>query len=115
MAPARPTPFKATLSSVGMLRAADKNIQLGSVIAFLHVCESEGMSIKVLAHLYGYSESSMSRYVHALAEPSKRGSAIKHDGLVAIARHPDDSRRRLVFLTTDGRRLREAILSSKSS
>jgi DNA-binding MarR family transcriptional regulator len=101
------TAFEAILDCVEAFRAIDRDIQLGSIIAFLHVCEHEGVPIKNLVHLYGYSESSMSRYVHVLA--SSHGAVKKKLGLVEIVSHPDDRRRRLVFLTGTGKHLKDKL------
>jgi DNA-binding MarR family transcriptional regulator len=87
---------------------------LGSIIAFLHICDEECVAIKELAHRYGYSESSMSRFVHALTDAGPqvtRSPAVCLD-LVAITTHPSDLRRRLVCLTAEGRRLRAAVQAS---
>ncbi len=99
--------FEAILDCVGAFRAIDRDIQLGSIIAFLHVCDHEGVPIKNLAHHYGFSESSMSRYVHSLS--ASRGAVKRRLGLVEIVSHPDDRRRRLVFLTAEGQNLKSKL------
>src|SRR5215472_11337024 len=94
------SPFRAALRCIHVFRATRSDMPLGSIIAFLHVCDEEGVAIKELAHHYGYNESSMSRFVHALAENRPHMMP-----LVEITAHPDDLRRRLVCLTANGRRL----------
>lgn len=96
--------FETILGCVEAFRAFDRDIQLGSIIAFLHICDNEGAPIKNLAHRCGFSESSMSRYVHSLS----LGAAVR-PGLVEIVAHPDDRRRRLVFLTAAGANLKDEL------
>jgi DNA-binding MarR family transcriptional regulator len=108
VAPTRPV-FEAMLAGLNALRRTDKELHLGSILAFLHVCSNEGVPITDLAHLYAFSESSTSRYVHALTRPSPRG---KRSGLIRVVRPTADARRHLVYLTEDGRRLRDEIAAT---
>ena len=98
--------IESVLNCVAAFRSIDRDIQLGSIVAFLHVCEHEGVTIMDLAHHHGFSESSMSRYVHCLAS---RGAVKRRLGLVEIVYHPDDGRRRLVYLTAAGRQFKEKL------
>ncbi len=77
-------------------------------MAFLHVCDCEGVSVKHLAYLCGLSVASTSRFVHAL-DVSVDGNAASERGLVRVMQHPEDGRRRSVFLTERGRQLRDEI------
>jgi DNA-binding MarR family transcriptional regulator len=100
------------LAGLNKLRLAGKNLPLGSILAFLHVCGEEGIPVTDLAHLYAFSESSSSRYVHALTRSPPDG---KRQGLVRVVRHAGDGRRHLVYLTEDGRRLRDEIAAAFDS
>lgn len=73
---------------------------LGCITVFLRVCEHNGTCIKDLVHLSGLSEAKVSRSVEALRLSGRAG-------LVDVRRHPSDGRKRLVFLTEDGVRLRD--------
>jgi DNA-binding MarR family transcriptional regulator len=94
------------LAGLVVFRHTDKNLPLGSIMAFLHVCSEEGVPVTDLAHLYAFSESSSSRYVRTLTRAPPGG---KRKGLVRVVRHAGDGRRHLVYLTEDGRRLRDEI------
>lgn len=104
-----PSPFGAALRCIQVFRAERRDLSLGSIIAFLHICDEEGVAIKELAHRYGFSESSMSRFVHALRDTGRRPACLN---LVEITAHPDDRRRRLVYLTSDGQRLKATVRAS---
>ena len=73
---------------------------LGSVTIFLCVCEHNGICIKDLARRSGLNVTKVSRSVECLRQAGE-------PGLVDVTRHPTDGRRRLVFLTEDGVRLRD--------
>jgi DNA-binding MarR family transcriptional regulator len=89
------------LSALQSFLRNDRNMHLEGILVFLRVCEGDGLSIKDLVYLCGLGESMVSRSVESLR--SQKG------GLVRIEQHPDDRRRRLVFLTEEGLRLREEI------
>lgn len=90
------------LSALRMLLQKNRNMHLESILVFLRVCGNDGLSIKDLVYLCGLSESMVSRSVESLRAPNK-------GGLVRIVQHPSDGRRRLVFLTEEGLRLRDEI------
>ncbi len=79
-------------------RCRDDN--LGCITVFLRVCEHNGIWFKDLVYLCGLSEAKVSRSVEALRLSGKHG-------LVDVRRHPTDGRRRLIFLTEEGVRLRD--------
>jgi DNA-binding MarR family transcriptional regulator len=106
------TVCEAMLAGLEVFRRAGKDLPLGSILAFLHVCSEEGIPVTDLAHLYAFSESSSSRYVRALTRSSPGGD---RKGLVRIVRHAGDGRRHLVYLTEDGRHLRDEIAAALAS
>ena len=101
--------LKAMLATISAFRQRNCDISLTSIVAFLHVCENEGVTVKELAYLCGVSEASISRSLQTLRLPSARGDGIVHHGLVRVFQHPDDGRRRIVYLTEDGCELRNAV------
>ncbi len=96
------------LASLEIFRFAYRSVPLGSIIAFLQVCENEGMSVKDLAFRCGFSVASVSRFLRALHQPPRQDAAACN-GLLHVVRYPGDGRRRSVFLTADGRQLRDEI------
>lgn len=76
----------------------DRDIQLESMLVFFAVCESEGLTVKSLVHSSGLGESMVSRRLSDLCS-QQRGQ------LLLMAQHPTDQRRRLVFLSQNGRKL----------
>lgn len=76
----------------------DRDIQLESMLVFFAVCESEGLTVKSLVHTSGLGESMVSRRLSDLCS-QERGQ------LLLMAQHPTDQRRRLVFLSQNGRKV----------
>jgi len=97
------------LSAISRIQDGAGDISLPGLIIFLHICEHDGIGIKELIFLSGFSESLVSRAVDRLAR-IRKGEM----GLVHVVRHLDDRRRRFIHLTEKGVALREelaAILS----
>lgn len=98
------------LALIDAVRLSSRDVSLPGVVLFLLVCEHDGISIKELVYLSGYGESLVSRAVERLhgAEGSRK-LADFGGALVTVTRHPEDGRRRLVFLTEAGRALKKRI------
>ena len=95
------------LALIETMRLSSRDVSLPGIVLFLHVCEHDGISIKDLVYLSGYGESLVSRAVERLHASDPPGRPEGLDGsLVAVTRHPEDGRRRLVFLTEAGRQLK---------
>lgn len=89
------------------MRLSSRDVSLPGVVLFLHVCDRDGISIKDLVYLSGYGESLVSRAVDRLRGADGAGRLKDLGGaLVSVTKHPQDGRRRLVFLTEAGRRLK---------
>jgi len=101
--------LNALLATIGAFRQRHCDISLTNIVAFLHVCENEGVTVKELAYLCGASEASISRSLQALRLPAASRDGIVHHGLVQVFQHPDDGRRRVVYLTEDGCELRNVV------
>jgi DNA-binding MarR family transcriptional regulator len=81
-------------------RCEDDN--LGCITVFLCVCEHNGICIKDIVRRSGLNATKVSRSVENLRRSGT-------PGLVDVMRHAVDGRRRLVFLTEDGVRLRDEV------
>lgn len=103
---ADPAIFAAILASIAKVQSSAGGISLAGVIIFLHVCERDGIGIKELVFVSGFNESLVSRAVDRLG----RGRKQNEPALVRIVQHPQDRRRRFVYLTEDGHALRDAIV-----
>ncbi len=76
------------------------------MIIFFHVCERDGIGIKELIFVSGFGESLVSRAVDRLGRGPEEGAP----GLVRIVKHPEDQRRRFVYLTDKGHALRDELV-----
>jgi len=95
------------LALIETMRLSSRDVSLPGIVLFLHVCERDGISIKDLVYLSGYGESLVSRAVDRLRGADDSGRLEGFGGaLVEVTRHPQDGRRRLVFLTEAGRALK---------
>ena len=95
--------FTRILSAISKLQESAGDISLPGVIIFFHVCERDGIGIKELIFVSGFSESLVSRAVDRLARQDNQS------GLVRVVKHPKDRRRRFVYLTESGHALRHEL------
>ncbi len=103
-------PCTRLLALIDAVRLSSRDVSLPGVVLFLHVCEHDGIAIKDLVYLSGYGESLVSRAVDRLRGTDAAGKLADLGGaLVTVSRHPEDGRRRLVFLTDAGHRLKARI------
>lgn len=86
----------ACLASLEHLRRSCSDLSFSDAIAFLYVCENEGINLSELAQLAGLSSSAVSRCAHRLAALD----------LLIIDRQDRDGRGRIVRLTSRARALR---------
>jgi DNA-binding MarR family transcriptional regulator len=92
-----------TLSAIiGLLRAAYPSFTLRQALAFLYVCENEGLSLQELSIVSRVSRQTLSRAMNALAEGP-------NGGLLDLRDDPTDRRLMLLYLSEPGRRLRDVI------
>lgn len=103
-------PCGRLLALIEAVRLSSRDVSLPGVVLFLHVCERDGISIKDLVYLSGYGESLVSRAVDRLRGVDGSGKLKELGGaLVTVTRHPEDGRRRLVYLTEAGHALKQRI------
>jgi DNA-binding MarR family transcriptional regulator len=108
-------PCARLLALIEAVRLSSREVSLPGVVLFLHICEHDGISIKDLVYLSGYSESLVSRAVDRLRGADDMEKLNELGGaLVTVTRHPEDGRRRLVYLTEAGRKLKTRITRALS-
>lgn len=103
------SPTRAVLEALELFRDLDAFVSLNGIVAFLTLCEREGVSMKELAFLTRMSEATASRAVRTLEEPTAPTALAPGLGLVEIVRSSADGRSRVVHLTRHGRDIKERI------
>jgi DNA-binding MarR family transcriptional regulator len=94
------------LAAVYAMRGAFPALTLRQSIAFLYVCENEGLNMRELAFVSKLSEQAISRGVRGMAEGAPQHAS---PPLLRLQRHPFDNRLRLVFLSEAGAALRDRV------
>jgi len=97
------------LKCLEMCRDLHPNFGLPDVIAFLYVCENEGLTMAELAYVSQHAVATASRRVRSLGPEGQPGSLEPYLGLVDFTPNPDDERGRLMRLTAEGRALRDRL------
>jgi DNA-binding MarR family transcriptional regulator len=99
----------ALLEAIEVFRDRSLDVCVNEVVAFLYVCENEGVGVNELARICRLSNPTASRSVRGLAGGEAAGGLSSSMGLVWYARDPNDGRGKLIFLTEAGRRLRDEL------
>lgn len=99
----------AVLESLELFREQSPNIWVSNMLAFLYVCENEGINVKELAQVCRFNEATASRSIRSLAEKDTPGALPPALGLIELVQNPQDGRGRLLRLTEKGRRLRDEL------
>ncbi|HWF65191.1 MAG TPA: MarR family winged helix-turn-helix transcriptional regulator [Rhizomicrobium sp.] len=100
--------FARILSAISKLQGSAGDISLPGVTVFFHICERDGIGLKELIFVSGFSESLVSRAVDRLAREGGRS------GLVRVVKNPKDRRQRFVYLTEKGHALRDQLAETLS-
>ena len=74
-------------------------------LAFLYICENQGLNVSELADLCRTTCATASRTAHALARSQKRADGGTTPPLVDIRPNPKNPKGRVIFLTPAGSRL----------
>ena len=99
----------AVLEAIELFRDRSLDVCVNGVVAFLYICENEGVGVNELARICRLSNPTASRSVRSLAAVDVCGAVSPSLGLVWYARDPNDGRGKLIFLTEAGRRLRDEL------
>ncbi|MBX7247563.1 MAG: hypothetical protein K1X35_00765 [Caulobacteraceae bacterium] len=97
------------LQSLEFFRDLHPGLVVADLIAFLYICENEGLNITELAQLGRFTGATASRRARALAGPDTPSPRPPSLGLVQIYEGDDDARARQLFLTGKGREARDAV------
>jgi DNA-binding MarR family transcriptional regulator len=91
------------------VRSLSAAATLKDVVAFLYVCENEGINLRELAQICGFTDSTASRTAGSLAAAGAPGALPPALGLIELRKDPRDDRSRTLHLTQRGRRLRDQV------
>ncbi|HYD27237.1 MarR family transcriptional regulator [Brevundimonas sp.] len=93
----------AVLEALELFRAGEGNARLSTVVAFLYLCENEGLCISELAAAAGMTLATASRAARSLSEPGEPGALAPAMGLAELRRQ---GKVHALYLTPAGRALR---------
>jgi DNA-binding MarR family transcriptional regulator len=96
----------ALLEALELFRREGQEVRLSSLIAFLYICENEGLCITELADLSGVSLATASRAARSLISAAEPGALPPASGLVRLGRR---GKIRPIELTEEGRRVRRRL------
>ena len=102
-------PRDSLLEAILALKAQDARISVNEIVAFLYVCENEGLSVQELAYVAGLTQSTASRSLRSLGRPGSEWSQPPALGLVDAFLNPHDGRSHVIHLTEQGRQLRDRL------
>ena len=97
------------LQALEEVRSLSQAATLKDVVAFLYVCENEGINLRELAQVCGFTDSTASRTARSLAPLGAAATLPPALGLIELRPDPRDDRGRTLHLTETGRRLRDRI------
>lgn len=93
----------AILQAIHLFKGLDARVSVNEVIAFLYVCENEGLTVQELADVAGLTQSTASRSLRALGPAESEWSQPPALGLVEAFLNPADARSHVIHLTDRGR------------
>lgn len=99
----------AVLQAIHLFKGLDARVSVNEVIAFLYVCENEGLTVQDLADLAGLTQSTASRSLRALGPEGSEWSQAPALGLVEAFLNPSDARSHVIHLTDRGHDLRRRL------
>ena len=102
-------PRDSLLEAILALKALDARISVNEIVAFLYVCENEGLSVQELAHVAQLTQSTASRSLRSLGRAGSDWAQAPALGLIDAFLNPSDGRSHVVHLTDLGRNLRDRL------
>ena len=96
----------ALLEGLELFRDLHPGVTLGNMIAFLYVCENEGLTILDLSQVSGFYLATASRTIRAFSEPGAEGAMPPALGLVTLTQTDFG---KAIRLTAAGRRFRDQL------
>ena len=99
------------IAALDELRQIDPNMRISTAISFLLVPTHGGVSAARLAEHVGDTTEGSMRYSMRALGPGWPGKRVGH-GLILDCADPEDGRKRLYFVSSRGRAVRDAVLSA---
>jgi DNA-binding MarR family transcriptional regulator len=99
----------AVLQALIAFKDLHPRVSVNEAIAFLYVCENEGLTVQELACVAGFTQSTASRSLRALGPEGSPWSQPPALGLCEAFINPHDGRSHVVHLSERGRALREQL------
>ncbi len=99
----------SVLDAVERVRRAAPQVNLTQVVAFLYVCENEGLNVSELAQVCRTTRATASRTAHALAVKGSAGALAPYAGLLELRPNPTAAHGQMIFLSPAGQKLRVEI------
>jgi len=90
------------MRALSYVRGQHMSLTLTELVTLLSVAENEGVTIKGLSEICGYTMATASRTTRQLASPDHPGALAPYRGLLQLMRGPHENRHRHVFLTEAG-------------
>ena len=102
-------PRNTVLACLHLFKTLDPRVSVNEIMAFLYVCENEGLTVQDLAMVGRLTQSTASRSLRALGPADSEWSLQPALGLVRAYLHPNDARSHVVQLTERGLDMRERV------
>lgn len=99
----------AALDCFEQIRRAGVGVGMTHAVAYLYVCENEGLNIAELAIVLRTTRPTASRTAHALLAESDPGAREPYLGLLKVNPNPNDARGRTLCLSERGLALRDEL------
>lgn len=102
-------PRNTVLACLHLFKTLDPRVSVNEIMAFLYVCENEGLTVQDLAVVGRLTQSTASRSLRALGPADSEWSLQPALGLVRAYLHPNDGRSHVIQLTERGLDMRERL------
>jgi DNA-binding MarR family transcriptional regulator len=99
----------SALEVIERMRRCEPALNLTHILTFLYVCENEGLNVAELALICQTTRATASRAARALTAQGDSRSLAPYAGLIEQRHNPNYAHGRLLFLSEQGRRLRNEL------